>query len=80
MIYELIGITNSNDPELEVRPDDRRLSETTWAASTCFEAGDLEAAAFRYQEILEHFPNDGVAKSMLAACMQGKSPALRQMR
>jgi len=70
MIYELIGITNSNDPELEVRPDDRRLSEITWAASRCFEAGDLEAAACRYREILEHFPNDGVAKSMLAACMQ----------
>jgi adenylate cyclase len=80
MIYELIGITNSNDPELEVRPDDRRLSEMTWAASRCFEAGDLEAAACRYREILEHFPNDGVAKAMLAACMQSKVPALRQMR
>jgi len=80
MIYELIGITNSNDPELEVRPDDRRLSEITWAASRCFEAGDLEAAACRYREILEHFPNDGVAKSMLATCMQSKVPAVRQMR
>jgi adenylate cyclase len=29
MIYELIGITNSSDPELEVRPDDRRGSRSS---------------------------------------------------
>jgi adenylate cyclase len=80
MIYELIGIENSNDPELDAHPDGRRLSEMTWAASRCFEAGDLEGAARRYREILEHFPNDGVAKSMLAACLQSKVPAVTELR
>jgi class 3 adenylate cyclase len=69
MIYELLGLAKSEDPELGVRPDDRRLSEMTWAASACFEAGDLEGAAYCYREILGQFPNDGVAKSMLAACL-----------
>jgi class 3 adenylate cyclase len=68
MIYELLGMTNSTDPELEVRADDRRLSEMTWAASKRFVAGDLEGAARRYQDILDQFPNDSVAKTMLAAC------------
>jgi adenylate cyclase len=69
MIYELIGLVNTDDPELEVRPADRRLSEMTWLASKCFEAGDLEGAGSRYREILGRFPDDGAAKSMLAACL-----------
>jgi adenylate cyclase len=68
MIFELIGLANSNDPELEARPADRKLSEVTGAASKCFEAGDMEGAACRYREILRDFPNDGVAKAMLAIC------------
>ncbi len=76
MVYELVGMANSNDPELEARSDDRRLSEMTWAASKCFEAGDLEGAARRYREILGQFPNDGVAKSMLAACVPSNVPAV----
>jgi adenylate cyclase len=68
MIYELVGLAKKNDPELEVRPADRRLSEMTWLASKCFETGDLEGAAQKYRDILEEFPSDGVAKAMLAAC------------
>jgi class 3 adenylate cyclase/ABC-type nitrate/sulfonate/bicarbonate transport system substrate-binding protein len=68
MVYELLGMAKSDDPELEVRPADRRLSEMTWRASKAFEAGDLNAAARRYREILEAFPSDPVAKVMLAAC------------
>jgi adenylate cyclase len=75
MIYELVGLANSDDPELEARPADRKLSEMTWAASKCFEAGDLAGAARRYRAILGQFPKDGVAKSMLAACLQGNVPA-----
>jgi hypothetical protein len=37
----------------------------TWQASEAFESGDLENAAHRYQLILQEFPNDPVAKSML---------------
>lgn len=75
MIYELLGLTNTDDPELEARPADRRLSEMTWAASKYFEAGDLEGAARRYRDILAQFPGDGVAKSMLAACLPSNVPA-----
>jgi adenylate cyclase len=76
MIYELVGLANADDPELEPRPADRRLSEMTWLASKCFEAGDVEGAAHRYREILRQFPEDGVAKSMLAACLPSNVPAL----
>jgi adenylate cyclase len=70
MIYELVGLAKTDDPELEVRPADRSVSEMTWLASKCFTAGDLEGAVCRYQEILGQFPCDGVAQAMLAACLQ----------
>jgi adenylate cyclase len=65
MIYELLGLSNSNDPELELRADDKRLSEMTWGASSYFERGDFAEATRRYREILESFPNDPVAKAIL---------------
>jgi adenylate cyclase len=73
MIYELLGIRNSDDPELELRGDDKKLSEMTWGASSCFERGEFAAAAGRYREILQLFPNDPVAKAML----HGLSPSLQ---
>jgi len=75
MIYELVGFAGSSDPELAVRPDDRRLSEMTWFASKSFQSGDLAGAARGYQEILRQFPNDPVAKSMLAECFPTIVPA-----
>jgi adenylate cyclase len=69
MIYELLGLANSDDPELEARIPDKKLCDLTWLASKCFEAGDFEGAARRYQEVLGQFPDDGVAKLMLAACL-----------
>lgn len=74
MIYELVGLANTNDPELQAGPADQRLSKLTWAASNCFEAGDIAGATGRYQEILREFPNDGVAKAMLALCMSTHVP------
>jgi hypothetical protein len=65
MIYELLAIAGSTDPELDLSADDARLSKMIWAASDCFERGDVVEAARRYQEILEVFPNDPVAKVML---------------
>jgi adenylate cyclase len=70
MIYELLGIKGSSDPELEIRERDTRLSEMTWEASRSYERGDVVEAARRYQAILDVFPDDPVAKSMLKA---GKS-------
>jgi class 3 adenylate cyclase/ABC-type nitrate/sulfonate/bicarbonate transport system substrate-binding protein len=68
MIYELLGIAGSDDPELAPRADDARLAEMTRAASAAFERGDKSVAARLYEEILAHFPNDPVATSMLEAC------------
>jgi hypothetical protein len=67
MVYELLGIADSDDPELKARPDDKRLSEMTWNASASFENARFAEAACRYSEILKEFPNDAVAQSMLAA-------------
>jgi outer membrane protein assembly factor BamD (BamD/ComL family) len=68
MVYELLGIAKSDDPELETRPADKKLSEMPWVASKSFDKGDFEKAARRYRDILGEFPNDPVAKTMLAAC------------
>jgi adenylate cyclase len=74
MVYELLGVATSDDLELEVRVSDRRLSELTWRASSWFEKKDFQEAARRYQEILREFPNDPVAKGMLAACSPNTVP------
>jgi adenylate cyclase len=68
MIYELLGITNSDDPELA--PPDRweKLCEMTRMASSCFERGELHGAARRYEEILKAFPHDPLARSLLSTC------------
>jgi adenylate cyclase len=71
MIYELVGLANTDDPELEVRPADRRLTEMTWLASKCLEAGDFGGASRGYREILGQFPWDGVARAMLATLTAG---------
>jgi len=68
LIYELLGLNDSSDPELQVRDVDVRLSKMTWEASGYFERGDFAQAARHYQAILDAFPNDPVAKSLLAAC------------
>ena len=74
MVYELLAMAKSDDPELEIRPADKSLSEMTWVASKSFDRGDLEEAARRYRDILGEFPNDPVAKAMLAACSPGMVP------
>src|SRR5262249_34856777 len=74
MVYELLGMTKSDDPELETRPADKKMSEITWVASKSFDKGDLEEAARRYRDILGEFPNDLVAKTMLAACSPSYDP------
>ena len=73
MIYELVGLTNTKDPELLVRASDRKLSDMTWCASKCFEAGDFGGAARGYREILGQFPWDGVARAMLATITAGNA-------
>ena len=68
MIYELLGLNGSSDPELRAGDVDARLSKMTWEASGHFERGEFAQAARHYQAILDAFPNDPVAKSLLTAC------------
>jgi adenylate cyclase len=67
MVYELLAIVGSDDPELKARPRDALLCEMTWNASRYFERGDLSEAVDGYKAILAEFPDDTLAKSMLAA-------------
>jgi TolA-binding protein len=68
MIYELLGLRASDDPELRVRGRDEQLSAMTWQASQQIEAGDFAAAERAYRAILDNFPDDPVAKFMLKEC------------
>ena len=75
MVYELLGMAAVGDSELATRPEDRLLNDMTWVASRCFEQRDFTAAARHYRKILQQFPDDPVAKSMLAACVPNLMPA-----
>jgi adenylate cyclase len=68
MVYELLAIRNSDDPELAARDGFEKLCEMTRAASSCFEQGNFDEAARRYEEILRAFPRDPLAGSLLAMC------------
>jgi len=70
MIYELLALRASDDPELRVRGRDEELSAMTWHASQKFEAGDFAAAEHAYRAILRSFPNDAVANFMLLQCAE----------
>jgi class 3 adenylate cyclase/ABC-type nitrate/sulfonate/bicarbonate transport system substrate-binding protein len=68
MIYELLALRKSDDPDLRIRDRDEQLSVVTWQASQRFEAGDAPAAELAYRDILKEFPEDSLAKSMIAEC------------
>jgi adenylate cyclase len=65
MIFELLGIAGSDDPELRPDANSTELSELTSKASALFEAGDFRAAASAYRRILARYPADPVAEAML---------------
>jgi len=65
MIYELLALRDSDDPELSARDRDEQLSAMTWHASRKFEAGDFPAAERAYRDILKSFPGDPLAKAMV---------------
>ena len=68
MIFELMGVKNSDDPELAAQEDANKLCDMTRAASDHFEQGQLNKAAQSYREILMAFPGDPVANSLLSMC------------
>jgi len=74
MIYELLGFKDSANPELELRRNDQKLNDMTWAASSRFELQEFTEAATRYREILRSFPSDPVSKLLLRECSVGSEP------
>jgi len=70
MIYELLAIRTSDDPDLKVRDGDEKLGAMTWQASQKFEAGDFQAAERAYRGILKEFPEDAMARFMIAQCAE----------
>ncbi|WP_375788402.1 ABC transporter substrate-binding protein [Bradyrhizobium sp. Pha-3] len=68
MIYELLAIRAGDDPDLKVRDRDEQLSAMTWQASQKFETGNFPAAERAYRDILSEFPEDSLAKFMMAQC------------
>jgi hypothetical protein len=76
MIYELLGLRASDDPDLMVRDRDEQLSAMTWQASQRMEVGDFATAERAYRAILDSFPTDPVAKFMLKECEQSRTSDL----
>ncbi|SIN89358.1 ABC-type nitrate/sulfonate/bicarbonate transport system, substrate-binding protein [Bradyrhizobium erythrophlei] len=68
MVYELLAIRTCDDPDLKVRDRDEELSAMTWQASQKFETGNFPAAERAYRDILNEFPEDSLAKFMMAQC------------
>ena len=66
MIYELLGIAGSDDPELRPEDNAAELIRLTREASNLFEAGRFNEAAVAYGQVLSRYPDDAVAKAMLA--------------
>ncbi|HEX7563759.1 MAG TPA: adenylate/guanylate cyclase domain-containing protein, partial [Bradyrhizobium sp.] len=70
MIYELLALRASDDPELRIRDQDEQLSAMTWKASQLMQSGDFLAAERAYRSILESFPGDPVARLLLKECVK----------
>ena len=65
MIYELLGVRDSQDPELRPAEAAVELSELSQSASDLFEGGDYQTAGKAYRQILSRYAEDPVAKAML---------------
>ncbi len=76
MIYELLALRASDDPELRVCDRDEQLSAMTYHASQKFEASDFAAAERAYRAILDTHPGDPVAKFMLKECEECRTADL----
>lgn len=66
MVYELLAISGTDDPELMPRAEDAELVRLTTQAAELRDAGDKAAAADAYRALLARFPDDKVATQLLA--------------
>ena len=76
MIYEPLALQTSDDPELRVRDRDEQLVTMTSHASQKLGAGEFPAAGMAYRDILNEFPEDALARSMIAECTGKKCSEL----
>ena len=76
MVYELLALRATDDPELGIRDRDEQLSAMTYHASEQIEVGDLAAAERAYRAILDDFPGDPVAVFMLKECEECRAADL----
>jgi adenylate cyclase len=65
MLYELLGVRDSDDPELRPTEQSLSLSTLTRSASELFEDGKFREAANAYRQILARHRDDPVADAML---------------
>ena len=65
MPYELLGMRETDDPELAIRDGDEELCALTSIASAHLVAGRIEQAIEAYGNVLAHCPGDGLARTML---------------
>ena len=65
MVYELVGIRDTADPELSADDAATRLCTMTTCAMTALTAGHLTEARVKYQELLAEYPSDPVANFMV---------------
>jgi class 3 adenylate cyclase len=64
VVYELLGIAGSVDPELRAGERDIVRCRLTMKAMACLTAGNFAEARDRYEELLAEFPDDKVARLM----------------
>jgi len=65
MVYELIGIRDTDDPELSADDAATRLCTMTTCAMTALTAGHLIEARVKYERLLAEYPSDPVARFMV---------------
>jgi class 3 adenylate cyclase len=64
LVYELLGIAGSDDPELKAGERDIARCKMTTTAMACLTSGHLAQALDLYEKLLAEFPDDKVARLM----------------
>ncbi|HEY4175772.1 MAG TPA: adenylate/guanylate cyclase domain-containing protein [Kofleriaceae bacterium] len=65
MIYELLAIAGTDEPELGPRPDDEELVLLSTKAADARRAGDVPGAMHAYEAVLARFADDRVTRLLL---------------
>jgi len=65
MVYELLGLTGSDDPEVLAGPGEVELAERSAVAVGLRQRGDLDGCMAAYQAILDAYPDDVATRLLL---------------